>query len=855
MRKVTRTLIACAAAAISLSAAGIRAQSPAVFAAGLEDMPLHFIENQGQLNDVVGYYIQGRDKNIYFTPEGVTFALTDRGSLEPRDERAASSRRCVVKLDFVGANQGVEPKGEDRQATIISYFKGRPEQHRVGIPTYGRLVYEELWPGIDLVYRGTVSEMKYEFVVRPGADPDRIRLRYRGADRVALDATGQLVIDSPAGGFQDARPFAYQLVGERRQEVSMRYALDERGADGSVEYGFEIGAYDRSEPLILDPSLVMYCGYIGGTDDDDARGIAVDQDGYAYVVGVTGSDQTSFPVLVGPDLTINDTFYGDAFIAKIDRSSSKLVYCGYIGGDDLDLAQCVAVDDSGIASVGGFTESTNFPITGSGPGSTYGGGSADGFVTAVSPNGLFLTYSGYLGGDQGDWINGISVLSVVSGGGRAHVTGSTYSDEMTFPDRTGPDTTYNGNGDAFVARLETSGAILYCGYIGGGGLDSGMGVATDALGAAHVTGITQSDEGSFPVLVGPDLFHNGGDDAFVAKVHSMGTGLTTCGYIGGLGDDRGFAIAVDDESSPYCSFVTGSTSSDESSFPVVVGPDLTHNGGTSALADCFVARVDASHQGLTYCGYIGGAADDYGKGIAVDASGRAHVVGVTQSSESSFPVSSGPDLSHNGNSDGFIAKLEATGSGMHYCGYIGGVSIASCYAIALGDDGAAYVAGTTKSGAGSFPVTPNVFDGTYNTRWDGFAAKIIDPTLLWCDRYTIPATGGTVNFTLDAGIAKQNPQYILLGSVSGTEPGIPLPGGLETLPVNWDYFTDLILRLLNTGVFSNFLGTLDANGQATAQLNVGPVPPAYVGVPIWFAFTLGNPFDVVSSPTYIFVVE
>jgi len=433
------------------------------------------------------------------------------------------------------------------------------------------------------------------------------------------------------------------------------------------------------------------------------------------------------------------------------------------------------------------------------------------------------------------------------------VTGSTYSDESTFPVQIGPGTVYGGGGDAFVAKLHTNGAKLYCGYIGGSGLDSGMDIEVGIAGTPHVVGYTNSDETSFPVAVGPDLTHNGDFDAFVATVHSAGMGLNSCGYIGGAGDDKGFGVAIDDLSSYNCTFVSGGTLSDEASFPVTVGPDLTYNGGSGtpfALGDAFVAKVHASQQSLTFCGYLGGAADEIGQDIAVDANGTVFLTGGTSSPETSFPVLSGPELTYDGFTDGFIARIQASGMGLDYCG------VDSCYAIALGSDGAAYVAGTTKSGAGSLPVTPHSLDVTHNGSWDAFVAKVIDPSMLWCDVYVLPATtGGTISFTLDAGIANQNRQYLLLGSLSGTDPGILLPGGLATLPLNWDAFTDLILGLLNSYTFSNFMGVLDGNGRATAQLNLGPVPPGYVGIPIWFAFTLGNPFDVVSNPAYIFIVD
>ncbi len=197
-------------------------------------LPLYFVENRGRLDSRVNYYIQGRDKTIYFTPGGVTFALrgprpetpmeesfvsnisygTDRLA---RDGAGAMVPGWAVKLDFVGANPNVRPRGEDPTPAVVSYFKGPREDWDVGLPTYTSLVYEHLWPGIDLVYRGTRSHLKYTFVVHPGADPAQIRLAYRGA-QVTLDSKGQLRVSTPAGGFEDEKPLAYQEAeGERHR--------------------------------------------------------------------------------------------------------------------------------------------------------------------------------------------------------------------------------------------------------------------------------------------------------------------------------------------------------------------------------------------------------------------------------------------------------------------------------------------------------------------------------------------------------------------------------------------------------------------------------------------------------------
>jgi hypothetical protein len=443
-----------------------------------------------------------------------------------------------VKLDFVGANADVRPSGEEKTGAVISYFKGKPEEWKTGLPTYSRIVYKNLWPGIDVAYYGTVDKMKYEFVVHPGSDPSLIRLAYRGASAVEVNSEGRLEVRTPAGGFEDDRPVGYQEIDGDRVDVAMSYVLEERsvkdaGPGGqeavtkSYVYGFDMGAYDRTKSLVLDPAVLIYCGYIGGSNYGDisgydyGRGIAVDSPGNAYVTGRADSTEATFPVIGGPDLTYNGN--ADAFVAKVNASGTALVYCGYIGGSDFDAGEDIAVD----------------------------------------------------------------------GSGSAYVTGYTYSTEATFPVISGPDLTYNGGeNDAFVAKVNTSGTgLVYCGYIGGSDYDFydydyGYGIAVDNLGCAYVTGITSSTEATFPVIGGPDLTQNGWDDAFIAKVNASGTAFVYCGYIGGSGYDRGYAIAVDSMGNVY---ITGETFSTEATFPVIGGPDLTYND--DYYSDAFVAKI------------------------------------------------------------------------------------------------------------------------------------------------------------------------------------------------------------------------------------------------------------------------
>jgi hypothetical protein len=711
---------------------GKRAAEQPALAQTFGGLPLLFIRNQGQMDSHVAYYLQGQDTSVYFASDGLTFALsapvTDTqpsdlsdallNAKNPKDleKPAVKTGRWVLKLDFLGANPGVLPYGEEQAETVVSYFNGSPEQWHTGLPTYHRLVYPDLWPGIDLAYSGSGDRLKYEFIVRPGADPGQIRLAYRGLSALTLNRVGQLEISTPVRTVQDEAPTAYQLYGGKQIQVAANYEVDsptslENGPnlmDASADeniwfYSFQVPNYDPALPLVIDPAFLVYNGYIGGSGGDWGWDIVVDKSGSAYVAGTTESNQSTFPVNIGPDLTLNGD--KDVFVAKVLPDGTGLAYAGYIGGSNMDIGNGIAVDDSGAAYITGLTTSNQatFPVI-VGPDLTYNGGNLDAFVAKVRPDGTGLVYCGYIGGSGDDEGLGIAV----DDSGAAYVAGDTTSDATTFPVSVGPDLTYNSNGDAFVAKINSDGSgLAYAGYIGGSNVDHGYGIAVDEGGAAYVTGWTFSNQATFPVLVGPDLTFNGIFDAFVAKVRPDGAGLIYAGYIGGNDGDDSERIAVDKSGAAY---ITGLTFSDEKSFPVLVGPDLTYNGN----GDAYVAKVRPDGTGLVYAGYVGGSNPDHGFGIALDGSGAAYITGWTYSGSTGFS-----DFS-----DAFVAKIRSDGEGLVYNNKIGGIDDDFGIGIAVDGSRAAYITGYTSSDQSTFPVIGGP-DLTYNSGGsDAFVAKI-----------------------------------------------------------------------------------------------------------------------------------
>ena len=692
--------------------------------AGLYKPPLSFVENRGQVDGPVSFYVQGVDTSLYFTPSGVTFALTG-GATNTAPERSSFSRvdahqRWAVKLDFVGANP-VEPTGVEQAQGVISHFGGRAGKAQTAIPTYSSIAYEDLWPGIDMVYAGTGSKLKYSFVVHPGADPSQIRLAYRGASNIALNDKGQLDVTTPAGGFIDDTPYSYQDVGGRRVEVASSYQLSYGSEAGDATVAIPVGAYDTTRDLIIDPVVLVRSGFLGGAGDDHGLDLAVDAAGNTYIAGTTASTEATFPVRVGPDGTNAGT---DAYVAKLDPTGA-LVYAGYIGGAGVDTGLAIAIDSSGSAYVTGRTSSTEdtFPVT-TGPDLTINGGT-DAYVAKVDPTGTALVYAGYIGGAGGGAGGDSGQGIAVDGDGNAYVSGSTESNAATFPVAVGPDLTPNGLLDAFVAKVNASGTGLsYAGYIGGTGWDEGAGIAVDGSGNAYVTGSTQSNDGSFPAMVGPDLTFNVkrtrnttalGRDAFIAKVNATGS-LIYAGYIGGLENDWGTDVAVDATGHAY---VVGNTAS--RSFPVTRGAfDRTYGGGF--FADGFLVKVNPGGTGLVYAGFIGSDTIDDADAVTVDSAGGAYVtgrVGIT----TTFPTSGGFDTTHNGATDAFVVKVNPAGTDFDWGTFLGGSSGEGGSGIGLDGAEDVYVAGGTSSTEANFPAIGGP-DLTHNGGGDAFVAKL-----------------------------------------------------------------------------------------------------------------------------------
>jgi hypothetical protein len=670
-------------------------------------LPLSFIPNRGQTDENVRYYAQGKGFGFYFTD--------DKAVLSFQEEQ----RGQALQLRFVGASADATLSPDRQGPGKVNYLRGEdPRKWQTGLPTYEQVGYQGLWPGVDMTFRGAAGKLKYEFRLKPGASAKRIRLAYAGARGLSLSGNGSLLIRTPSGTLRDSAPRAWQEIGGRKVAVQSRYVVGKSGGAAQA-YGFELGAYDPSQPLVIDPGLV-YSTYLGGSSTDTGEAIAVDGAGSAYVTG--RADSASFPTTPGA-FDVNRNGSSDAFVTKLSPDGSALAYSTFLGGTSIDQGNGIAVDGAGIAYVTGETSSSNFPTT---PGALDSAlnGNDDAFVTKLSADGSALSYSTYLGG-TGNIDSGNDIT--VDGAGSAYVTGETISTD--FPTTPGAfDTTPGSIYEAFVTKLDAAGAsLVYSTYLGGSGsFDHGRGIAVDSAGSAYVSGSTSS--ANFPTTVGAyDTTHNGDDDAFVTKLDPTGSSLAYSTFLGGNTFDGSSGIALGAGGNVY---ITGSTSS--SDFPATAGAfDTTYNSD----GDAFVTKLNAAGSALAYSTFLGGTGAggtgyDAGSGIAVDGTGRAWVTGRTDSVV--FPTTTGAfDTLYGPVGDAFVTQLNAVGSALSYSTFLGGSTGGSTGGTDQGSDvaldwtGDVYVAGYTTSS--DFPTTAGAFDPSSNGGFDAFVTKFFGP--------------------------------------------------------------------------------------------------------------------------------
>lgn len=552
-------------------------------------LPLSFEANCGQTDSRVKFLSRSSGCNLYLTAKEAVMQFrvpTNPSSYPRRHSENANKQSCAVRMKLVGANACARIDALDGLPGKSNYFIGNdPRKWRSNVPNYSRVRYQNAYPGVDLVFYGNQRQLEYDFILAPGADFKQVRLVFDGAERIRLDDSGDLLIETSVGEIRQRKPVIYQQAGSFKQPVEGGYAI--RGGCG---VGFELGDYDRRRAVVIDPILV-YSTSIGGSSNESANAVAVDAEGSAYITGATTS--FDFPTVnpFQPNLKIGEVVGvpSDAFVTKLNPSGTALVYSTYLGGGSDDAANGIAVDGAGNAYVTGYSQSNHFPTT-SGAFQTAPSSGGDAFVTKLNPTGNRLVYSTRLGGQPP---NSLSLGLPTSAGvgiavdpeGSAYIAGYTFS--PSFPLKRAVQGEFNrGNAfgfqclhnfsppillpqDAFVTKLNSSGdGLVYSTYLGGTGQDEAFAIAIDSAESAYVAGRTCSFEFT---RIGP----GDGVDAFLVKLSPSGRKIDYEIALGGTDNDEANGVAVDSTGNAY---ISGQTASSE--FPTTQGAFLRNLGGS-----------------------------------------------------------------------------------------------------------------------------------------------------------------------------------------------------------------------------------------------------------------------------------
>lgn len=679
---------------------------------GHYSLPLSFEENRGQADSSIAFLGRGAGFSAAFRKNEADFRFAQRtASSSGALQRLASNHPEPVsaeslRMRLVGANPSSRIEGAEPLSGTANYFIGNnPANWRTNIPTFARIRYARVYPGIDLEYYGSQQRLEFDFKLASGADPAAIRFRLDDARKLSLDLQGDLIAMTDGGPIIFHAPEIYQPDGKGNK---LPIAGSFRISTGHT-VSFTLGKYDRARPLVIDP-ILNYSTLLAPGSTNYPIALAVDGSGDVYV---TGSASFGFPISAGafqanPPSEVQGSY---PYVAKLNSTGTALLYSTYITGTSGgDWSSSIAVDANGNAYIAGTTSSTDFPVT---PGAfqatdptksyPYGTEIGSGFVTKLNSTGTGLIYSTYLGGSQLAVIQGLAV----DGSGSAYVTGNTG--DLDFPTTAGayqttaPLTTLQGQ-SGFVTKLNPAGsALVYSTYLSGGNGDWPAAIALDTTGEAYVTGWTSSQ--FFPITpnaIQKSLTSTSG--GFVTKLKSDGSGLVYSTFLG----DILSGIAADGNGNAYVAGEGG-----ELGFPITPGAIDQPNGSF------IVSKLNSSGTALVYSALFGGsnAIDSYLNALALDSQGNVIVGGCTISTD--YPVTPGAletqnlALLYDGQLGGFLTKIDPAGANILYSTYFGGtgnqefLTNGDCPGrIAVDGVGNVYVAG----GAGSpdFPTTPGV---------------------------------------------------------------------------------------------------------------------------------------------------
>jgi Beta-propeller repeat len=636
--------------------------------AAMARLPLRFEENRGQWDSSVRFTARSNGANLQLTTRGPAFLV--------------GSNPVEIGLIHANASPVIEPL--DQLPTTTNYMVGARSQWHTGIANYARVRYRSVYPGIDVVYYGNQNQLEYDFVLAPGANPDAIRLNFKGDVKVSLTPTGDLALDSDGAQILQKAPEIFQ----DNRRIKGRYTLLARN-----QVGFRLDRYDRTRPLVIDP-ILTYCAYLGSSGADRITAMKMGPNGQLYITGSTNTGEMQYIDGAYNNLSAGLT---DIFLAIVDTTNGNysLKYFSYLGGSNNDIPLALEVDSKGVAYLAGTTTSVDFPMAGNSFQTTPSASVVNGFVAAIDPSlygGISLTYSTYLGGTDGtNAINGIALDPA----GFIYLIGTTRATDFPLTDSAYAGVLY-GSQDAFLTKLDVnSTSLVYSTYLGGELTDDGRSIAVGSNGKVYFGISTTSTQ--FP-LEGPSYRQNsgGGVDVVVGMMDMTKSGepsLVYSTYLGGSDTDEVRKIALDAKNNVI---LTGYTLSND--FPVTSDAVQRNAVGNTDVFVSVVNPNDPAHF-MVYSTYFGGSQGEVAYDVKTDASGTIYFTGYTLSPDL-FTVNA-PQPGWGGGIDVFLAAIKPGTpgrAGLLYCTYLGATGTYVGSVLVVGPDGSIYVGGYGSTG-------------------------------------------------------------------------------------------------------------------------------------------------------------
>ncbi len=643
-------------------------------------LPLRFEKNTGQLNETVDFISHNNNYTLFLSPTKATFSFEKEKNINNFVNKTKVNRETtnvtaidVLTMELIGANVNAKAIEIDKLVTTSNYFLNNNEkQWQTNVENFAKVQYQNIYPGIDIAYYGNQRQLEYDLIVSPYTNPDIINLQFSEAQNLTINNEGDLVITVNEQEFYKKKPYAYQEINGVKQLVTTNYIVKENN-----KISFELGSYDVSQQLIIDP-VIGYSTYLGGTGSDFSNAIAIDTTGNAYIVGYTES--LNFPTNNPQQRSISGK--NDLFISKLNATGSSLAFSTYIGGSDEDFGNAIAIDSKGNVYITGYTFSNNFPVANpfqSKNGNTIANTGGDAFVVKLNSQGNTLVYATYLGGIADDMATSIAVDSQDS----VYITGFTNS--ANFPVVNSVQAKSNGGFDAFITKLNATGnSMAYSSYFGGSDNDFGNAITIDKSNNAYIVGLT--DSRNLPIVNPQQSILGGDSDGFIAKFVSTGNSLSFATYFGGSNFDTITSVAVDSTNNIYVTGVTGSKD-----FSIMNPIQQTK----ADSLDSFISKLNAAGNSLIFSTYLGGSGDEQANSIALDDKNNVYIMGVTSSTN--FPLADATQKTNGGQQDVFMTKINATGNSLVFSTYLGGAGNDVGASLAVDNKGNVFMTGITNS--------------------------------------------------------------------------------------------------------------------------------------------------------------